>query len=72
VFGVASELVIIPCQISSASRTGTSREPIGFGPAPERPGTVDNMVFARIPTNNGLFGCNKFGRDRKTIRNRLL
>jgi hypothetical protein len=71
VFGVASELVILPCQISSASRTGTSSEPIGSGPAPERPGTVESIVFANMPMNKGFSGFIIPGFDKKTIKFRF-
>jgi len=56
VFGVALQLVIVPFIISSASSIGVSSVPFGFGPAPERPGTVERRVFPSIPQKIGFFG----------------
>jgi hypothetical protein len=55
VLGLTGQLVIIPFVISSASRTGVRSVFSADGPAPDTPGTVDKMVFARIPQKSGLF-----------------
>jgi hypothetical protein len=56
VFGRTGMLVIAPVVTSSASRTGVRRVFSGVGPAPDMPGTVESMVFARTSAITGRRG----------------
>jgi hypothetical protein len=67
VFGFIDMLRISPSTISSASRIGVKRVFSGFGPAPEIPGTVLNMVLPRMLQNAGFFIGNGGMSDRNSI-----
>ena len=56
VSGRADTLVIDPWTISSESSTGVISVFSGDGPAPDTPGTVESIVFARILQKIGFLG----------------
>jgi hypothetical protein len=67
VFGRTGMLVIAPVVTSSASRIGVSRVFSGVGPAPDMPGTVESMVFARTSAIIGRRGLIPGSSERKGV-----
>jgi hypothetical protein len=72
VLGLSGKLVILPLVTSSASRLGVKRVFSGVGPAPDKPGIVEIMVFPRIIQKigflHGIFGDS----ERKGIDNQRM